>query len=87
MKPQRRLSDYCEFQLENAFLGLYKQQGIRNGIDHFAIGVDDYKPAVALEKLKREFPSAAPWLENEEQVSFRDPDGAKGQLTATNYMR
>ncbi len=80
-------SDYCEFRLENAFFGLYKQPGVRNGIDHFAIGVDDYKPAAVLEKLKREFPGSSPWLENEDQVYFRDPDGAKGQLTATDYKR
>jgi len=80
-------SDYCEFRLENAFFGLYNQPGIRNGIDHFAIGIDDYKPAAVLEKLEREFPGSAPSLENENQVYFRDPDGARGQLTATDYKR
>jgi catechol 2,3-dioxygenase-like lactoylglutathione lyase family enzyme len=80
-------SDYCEFRLENAFFGLYKQPGVRDGIDHVAIGVAGYNPAVALEKLKREFPRSTPWLESEEQVYFHDPDGAKVQLTATDYKR
>lgn len=80
-------ADFCEFRLENGFVGLYKEPGMHIGIDHFAIGIDNYKPAAVLERLKREFPDASPALENEDQVYFRDPDGAKGQLTALTYKR
>ncbi|MFN8582659.1 MAG: VOC family protein [Gemmatimonadaceae bacterium] len=80
-------ADFCEFRLENAFFGLYREPNMLKGIDHFAFGVDAYTPAAALEILKREFPESTPWLENDDQVYFRDPDGAKGQLTAVDYKR
>ena len=80
-------TDFCEFRLENAFFGLYKEPSLINGIDHFAIGIDEYKPATVSERLKRELPESAPTLEDGEQVYFRDPDGAKGPLTAVDYKR
>jgi catechol 2,3-dioxygenase-like lactoylglutathione lyase family enzyme len=80
-------TDFCEFRLENAFVGLYKEPGVINGIDHFAIGIDHYTPATVFERLKRDWPDSSPSLENEDQVYFRDPDGVKGQLTAVDYKR
>ena len=79
--------DFCEFRLQNGFLGLYKNSDVRLGIDHFAIGVDGYQPRAALETLQREFPDSSPTLEFEDQVYFHDPDGAKGQLTSLTYKR
>ena len=79
--------DFCEFRLQNGFLGLYKDPDVHLGIDHFAIGVDGYQPRAALETLRRVLPESSPTLENNDQVYFRDPDGAKGQLTALGYKR
>ncbi len=80
-------ADFCEFRMENAFLGLYKDSALRIGLDHFAIGVDGYDARAAFNTLKREFPDASATIENDDQVYFRDPDGAKGQLTALAYKR
>ena len=80
-------TDFCEFRLENGFLGLYAEPGRPRGIDHVAIGIDDYKPDAVLEKLESEFSTSKPSLEHGDQVYFRDPDGARIQLCTVDYKR
>jgi catechol 2,3-dioxygenase-like lactoylglutathione lyase family enzyme len=82
-----RGNDYCEYRLENGFLGLYQQAEMRRGIDHLAIGVEGYDAGGALEALRRAFPAAAVQLLNEDQVFIADPDGAAVQLCAVEYKR
>jgi catechol 2,3-dioxygenase-like lactoylglutathione lyase family enzyme len=79
--------DFCEFRLENGFLGLYVEPDRSHGIDHVAIGIDGYEPATVLEKLKSEFPTSKPSLEHGDQIYFRDPDGARIQLCSVDYKR
>jgi catechol 2,3-dioxygenase-like lactoylglutathione lyase family enzyme len=79
---------FCEFRLENSFLGLYSlDQGQRPGFDHFCFGVQQYDPAAALAKLKAAVPNAHPTLENGDQVYVRDPDGVRVQFADAQYKR
>ena len=78
---------FCEFKLENSFLGLYSADSARPGFDHFCFGIDRYEPRAALSKLKAAFPNAQPTLENDEQVYLRDPDGVRVQFADVNYKR
>ena len=79
---------FCEFHLENSFLGLYSpDQAQRVGIDHFCFGIEQYNPPAALARLKAAVPSAQPTLANEDQVFVRDPDGVRVQFADVTYKR
>lgn len=82
-----RGADFCEYRLENGFLGLYQDPETRRGIDHVAIGVEGYDPKAMLRTLQREFPDRKTELLYEDQVYIVDPDGASVQLCAVEYKR
>lgn len=82
-----RGAEYCEYRLENGFLGLYQQPDMRRGVDHVAIGVEGYEPNGTLQALRRAFPHASSELLYEDQVYIADPDGARIQLCAVKYKR
>ena len=82
-----RGADYCEYRLENGFLGLYQDATMRRGLDHVAFGVDGYDAKGTLEALRRAFPDAPSELRNDDQVYITDPDGARIQLCAVEYKR
>jgi catechol 2,3-dioxygenase-like lactoylglutathione lyase family enzyme len=82
-----RGADYCEYRLENGFLGLYQDTTMRRGIDHVAIGVDGYEAKGTLQALRRAFPQARSELRNDDQVYIIEPDGARIQLCAVEYKR
>lgn len=80
--------DFCEFRVEDGFLGLYAlEAGQRAGFDHFCFGVDDYDPQRAFATLKSAMPEAQPTLEYGEQVYLRDPDGVRVQIADVKYKR
>jgi len=86
--PVRDRGDgYCEYRLENGFLGLYQDAGIKRGLDHVAIGVEGYDAKATLQAVRRTFPDAATKLEFDDQVYITDPDGAQIQLCAVEYKR
>lgn len=82
-----RGTDYCEYRLENGFLGLYQDTTMRRGLDHVAIGVDGYDAKRTLQDLRRAFPDATSELLNDDQVYIVEPDGARIQLCAVEYKR
>ena len=82
-----RGTDYCEYRLENGFLGLYQDATMRRGLDHVAIGVDRYDAKGSLQVLRRDFPDATTVLANVDQVFITDPDGARIQLCDVAYKR
>jgi catechol 2,3-dioxygenase-like lactoylglutathione lyase family enzyme len=82
-----RGADYCEYRLENGFLGLYQDATMRRGLDHVAIGVNDYDARSTLQALRQAFPDATSELRNDDQVYIVDPDGARIQLCAVEYKR
>jgi catechol-2,3-dioxygenase len=82
-----RDASFCEYRLENGFLGLYQEPGMRRGLDHVAIGVDDYDAKVTHQDLLRAFPASSAELLNDDQVYISDPDGARIQLCAVTYKR
>jgi catechol 2,3-dioxygenase-like lactoylglutathione lyase family enzyme len=82
-----RGADFCEYRLENGFLGLYQEPSMRRGLDHLAIGVDGYDAKGMLQQLRRAFPGSTSELENDDQVYIADPDGARVQLCAVDYKR
>ena len=82
-----RDADYCEYRLQNGFLGLYQRPDMRRGLDHVAVGVDGYDAKVMLEGLRRDFPDSSAELLNGDQVYIADPDGARIQLCAIDYKR
>ena len=80
--------DYCEFRLENGFLGLYAgQPGQPLGINHLCLGVDGYDAQALVGRIERAIPQAKPVIENGDQVYVHDPDGAKVQFADANYKR
>jgi catechol 2,3-dioxygenase-like lactoylglutathione lyase family enzyme len=78
---------FCEYRLENGFLGLYQEPGMRRGLDHVAIGMDGYDAKATLQALLRAFPGSSAELRNDDQVYITDPDGARIQLCAVAYKR
>lgn len=82
-----RGADYCEYRLDNGFLGLYQDKDMRRGLDHVAIGVEHYDAKSALDALRAAFPDARAELLYEDQVYITDPDGARVQLCAVDYKR
>ena len=84
LKVRNEDKDYCNLDLGNSFLSINKDER-SSGIDHFCIGIASFDAASVFEKLKKEFPSANPTIENEDQVYLRDPDNIRFQLSAKDY--
>jgi catechol 2,3-dioxygenase-like lactoylglutathione lyase family enzyme len=82
-------ADFCEFRLEDAFLGLYAPDAghTGRGFDHFCFGIDGYDAQRAYSTLKRSMPEARPTLEPGDQVYVRDPDGVRVQFADVSYKR
>ena len=79
--------DFCEFRLENGFLGIYATDaGQRPGFNHFCFGIDGYDPQAASTALKAAMPEAKPVLD-QDQVYLQDPDSVRVQLADLRYKR
>jgi catechol 2,3-dioxygenase-like lactoylglutathione lyase family enzyme len=79
---------FCEFRLENGFLGLYREEpGQALGINHLCLGMDGYEPKSLLAKLQATMPEAKASVEYGNQLYVRDPDGAKVQFADVSYKR
>ena len=81
--------DFCEFQLDGSFLGVYAldEKVQTPGLNHFCVGIDAYQPKRLVEMLKQSAPEAHPTLEYDDQVYVRDPDGVRVQFADVNYKR
>jgi catechol 2,3-dioxygenase-like lactoylglutathione lyase family enzyme len=77
---------FCEYRLGNGFFGLYGGPGMKQGLDHVAIGVERYDVKTTTEALKRAFPKAKV-DSGGDQVYITDPDGARIQFCAVDYKR
>jgi len=78
--------DFCEFGLEDGFLGIYAiDAGQPQGFNHFCFGIDGYEPQATLAALKAEVPEAQPILAGEGQVYVQDPDGVRVQFADVGY--
>lgn len=78
--------DFCEFGLEDGFLGIYAiDAGQQPGFNHFCFGIDGYEPEATLAALKAEVPEARPILVGEGQVYVQDPDGVRVQFADVGY--
>lgn len=77
--------DLCNFDLGESFLCLYQKDDSAPAINHFCIGIDSFNAEIVLEKLKKEFPSSNPTMENGTEIYLRDPDNTKVQLSAKEY--
>jgi len=66
----------CFLECGDNFLALFR--GNPAGLDHFCLTIEDYDPAVALQRLEA-LGLEAHRVEN--RVYFKDPDGLKGQLS------
>jgi catechol 2,3-dioxygenase-like lactoylglutathione lyase family enzyme len=81
-------TDFCEFRLDNGFLGIYEPDpGQEAGFNHFCFGIENYDPQRALAALKASVPQAAPTLEGGSQVYVHDPDGVRVQFADVSYKR
>ncbi len=82
-------SDFCEFQLEGGFLGLYAPESghVRPGFDHYCLGIENYDAKRVLASLQQAMPETHPTLENGDQVYLRDPDGVLVQFADVSYKR
>jgi hypothetical protein len=54
-------------------------------IDHFCVGINSFNADKVLEKLKKEFNSSNPTMENGSEIYLRDPDNTRVQLSAKDY--
>lgn len=81
--------DFCEFRLEDGFLGIYAfdPPGEQAGFNHFCLGIDGYDPQAVLSALKTAVPDAKPTLEGKDQVYVLDPDGVRVQFADVRYKR
>jgi catechol 2,3-dioxygenase-like lactoylglutathione lyase family enzyme len=78
--------DFCEFGLEDSFLGIYAiDAGQQPGFNHFCFGIDGYEPQATLAALKAAVPDAQPTLQGQSQVYVLDPDGVRVQFADVNY--
>jgi catechol 2,3-dioxygenase-like lactoylglutathione lyase family enzyme len=80
-----RGGNYCEYRLENGFLGLYQEPGMRRGLDHVAIGIAGYDAKTVLRSVHQAVPKATAEMQNEDQIFVTDPDGARIQLCGVDY--
>ena len=79
---------FCEFRLENGFLGLYAPEaGQRPGFSHFCFGTAGYDAAAVLARVKAAMPEAKPHIEFGDQVYLDDPDGVEIQFADVGYKR
>ena len=78
---------FCEFRLENGFLGLCREPGQALGINHLCLGMDGYEPKSLLAKLQATMPEAKRSVEYGDQLYVRDPDGARVLFADISYKR
>jgi catechol 2,3-dioxygenase-like lactoylglutathione lyase family enzyme len=88
---------FCEFKLENGFLGLYSQDFVArfapkgepappNGFNHLCLGVDGYNSKALAADINRAMPEAKAEVANGE-LYVRDPDGVRVQFADVTYKR
>ena len=77
--------DLCNFDLGESFLCLYQKNDSAPAINHFCVGINSFNADTVLEKLKKEFPSSNPTMENGTEIYLRDPDNTRVQLSAKDY--
>ena len=77
--------DLCNLDLGESFLCLYQKDDSAPAINHFCIGINSFNADTVLEKLKKEFPSSNPTMENGTEIYLRDPDNIRVQLSAKDY--
>jgi len=77
--------DLCNFDLGESFLCLYQKNESVPAINHFCIGINSFNADTVLEKLKKEFPSSKPTIENGTEIYLRDPDNTRVQLSGKDY--
>ncbi|HEY2355954.1 MAG TPA: VOC family protein [Phenylobacterium sp.] len=89
---------FCEFRLENGFLGLYSQtftarvgeKGAppeRPGFNHLCFGVEGFELKALETELKQAIPEAQPAVRYGSELYIHDPDGTKLQFADVNYKR
>ncbi len=76
--------DLCNLDLGESFLYLY-QKDSAPAIDHFCVGINSFNADTVFEKLKKEFPSSNPIMEDGKEIYLRDPDNTRVQLSAKDY--
>ena len=74
---------YCSFDLNGGFLAM-AQDDIPSA-DHFCIGIESFNAEAVFEKLKKDYPSSSPTMENDKEVYLRDPDNIRFQLASVDY--
>jgi catechol 2,3-dioxygenase-like lactoylglutathione lyase family enzyme len=80
--------DFCEFKLDNGFLGLYATEpGQHAGFDHFCLGMKSYDAKRTYASIAAAFPDNHATIENENQVYVQDPDGVRVQFADVGYKR
>ena len=90
--------NFCEFRLENGFLGLYSQTFMdsiapkgdpaeRPGFNHVCFGVESYDMRRLEGELKLAIPEAKPAVKYGSELYAYDPDGVKLQFADVNYKR
>jgi len=80
--------DFCEFKLDNGFLGLYATDpGQPAGFDHFCLGMKSYDAKRTHALLAAAFPDNHVTTENKDQVYVQDPDGVRVQFADVGYKR
>ena len=80
--------DFCEFKLDNGFLGLYAAEAGRHaGFDHFCLGMKSYDAKRTHAAIAAAFPDNHATIENNDQVYVQDPDGVLVQLADVSYKR
>jgi catechol 2,3-dioxygenase-like lactoylglutathione lyase family enzyme len=80
--------DFCEFKLDNGFLGLYATEpGQHAGFDHFCLGMKSYDAKRTYASIAAAFPNNHATIENNDQVYVQDPDGVRVQFADVGYKR
>jgi catechol 2,3-dioxygenase-like lactoylglutathione lyase family enzyme len=80
--------DFCEFRLDNGFLGIYATEpGQRAGFDHFCLGMKSYDAKRTHASIAAAFPDNHATIENKDQVYVQDPDGVRVQFADVGYKR
>jgi catechol 2,3-dioxygenase-like lactoylglutathione lyase family enzyme len=80
--------DFCEFKLDNGFLGIYATEaGQHAGFDHFCLGMKSYDAKRTYASIAAAFPDNHATIENENQVYVQDPDGVRVQFADMSYKR
>ncbi|HEX8941495.1 MAG TPA: VOC family protein [Gemmatimonadaceae bacterium] len=80
--------DFCEFKLDNGFLGVYATEpGQHAGFDHFCLGMKSYDAKRTYASIAAAFPDNHATIENTDQVYVQDPDGVRVQFADVGYKR